>query len=135
MLSIPIGNLAGRGGVDRAKLRLRQSKVQLSRRRRDVILDVRKSARNLLSALEEIEATERERLAAAEQLRAENVRLEHGESTPFDVLQREEALVEAESKKIDALNKYRISETALLQSQGIILQARNILFEDAAPLR
>ena len=39
-------------------------------------------------------------MAAAEQLRAESIRLEHGESTPFDVLLREQDLVKAESQKI-----------------------------------
>lgn len=135
VLSIPITNIAGRHGVSRAELELRRAEVQLQRTRRDIILEVRQSARELMAGLEEIEARERERLAAEEQLRAENVRLEHGESTPFDVLQREEALADAKLNKIRALNQYRLAETALLQAQGIILEARNVLYEDAATLR
>ena len=58
-------------------------------------VEVRDAIRNMLSAQEWIEAAERRRLAAAEQFRAESIRLEHGESTPFDVLQRERDLVDA----------------------------------------
>ncbi len=135
VVSIPIGNIAGRHGVSKAQLELRRSEVRLKRLRQQIILEVRKSARNLLSGLEGIEAAERRRLAAAEQLRAEKVRLEHGESTPFEVLQRESDLVDAESQKINALQVYRLSEAALLRAQGTSLQARNVVFEEVAPLR
>jgi outer membrane protein TolC len=135
VLSVPIGNIAGRHGVSRAELELRRAEVRLKQLRQQIILDVRKSARDLVSGLEGIEAAERRRLAAEEQLRAERVRLEHGESTPFEVLQRESDLVDAESQKIVALQTYRTSEAALLRAQGSILQARNVVFEEVAPLR
>jgi hypothetical protein len=51
------------------------------------------------------------------------------------VLQRESDLVDAESKKIESLKVYRLSEAALLRAQGTSLQARNIVFEEVAPLR
>jgi outer membrane protein TolC len=76
-----------------------------------------------------IEAAERRRIAAAEQHRAEQIRLEHGESTPFDVLQREEDLVEAESQKIGALRIYHASEVALDRAQGTLLEDRGIEVE------
>ena len=80
-------------------------------------------------------ASERRRVAAQEQLRAENIRLEHGESTPFDVLLRESDLVNAESQKIDALQLYRTSLTALHRAQGTILEVRAISVAEAEPLR
>ena len=78
---------------------------------------------------------ERRRLASEEQLRAETIRLEHGESTPFDVLQREEDLVGAESQKIFALQAYRDSLTALERAQGTILRNHNVVVEEALTLR
>ena len=80
-------------------------------------------------------AAERRRLASEEQLRAETIRLEHGESTPFDVLQREEDLVGAESQKIFALQAYRDSLTALERAQGTILRNHNVVVEQALTLR
>ena len=135
VLSVPIGNIAGRHGVSKAQLELHRSETLVKRLRQQIILQVRKSARDLLSGLEGIEAAERRRLMTAEQLRAERVRLEHGESTPFDVLQRESDLVDAESQKIGALRTYRLAEAELLRAQGTSLQARNVVFEEVAPLR
>ncbi|MEE2663313.1 MAG: TolC family protein [Myxococcota bacterium] len=135
VLSVPIGNIAGRHGVSKAQLELHRSETLVKRLRQQIILQVRKSARDLLSGVEGVEAAERRRLAAAEQLRAERVRLEHGESTPFDVLQRESDLVDAESQKIGALRTYRLAEAELLRAQGTSLQARNVVFEEVAPLR
>ena len=73
--------------------------------------------------------------ASAEQLRAERIRLEHGESTPFDVLLREEDLVQAESQRIAALRVYRGSVAALDRAQGTMLEDRGIVLEDALTLR
>ena len=93
------------------------------------------AARNLEAALRGIAASERRRVAAEEQLRAEKIRLEHGESTPFDVLQRERDLVDAESQKIGALQLYRNSVTALHRAQGTILDVRSISVSQAEILR
>jgi len=135
VFSIPLGNVAGRHGVSRQTLELRRAKTQLLRLRQDIILEVRDRARNLASAQEGIEAAERRRLAAAEQLRAERVRLEYGESTPFNVLLKEEDLVEAENEKIGALQLYRTSVVDLNRAQGTILKRRNIVVDEAAVLR
>jgi outer membrane protein TolC len=135
VLSIPIGNVAARHTVSRTQLELRRARTQLLRLRQNIILEVRDRARNLESAQEGIEAAERRRLAAAEQLRAERVRLEYGESTPFNVLQKEEDLVEAENEKILAVRLYRTSLVDLNRAQGTILKTRNIIVEEAAVLR
>ena len=135
IVSIPLGNVRARKEATIAEINLRKSNTRLLQLRQSIITDVRNTVRNLRSSLEGIDAAERRRVAAAEQLRAERVRLEHGESTPFEVLQRERDLVDAESQKIAALKEYRASETDLLKSQGTLLEARNIVLEEAAPLR
>ena len=93
------------------------------------------AARNLAASQEGIVAARSAREAAAEQLRAEQIRLQYGESTPFDVLQREEDLVTAESQRIAALRVYHVSVTALDRAQGTLLEDRAIVLEDALPLR
>lgn len=135
VLSFPIPNTAARSAVSRSELELRRARTRYKRVEQNVILEVRKGARDLNSSQQGIEAAERRRLAAEEQLRAERVRLEHGESTPFDVLQRESALVEAESQKIGALQLYRNSVVALYRAQGTILEARNVVIDDVRSLR
>jgi outer membrane protein len=130
VFSIPIPNTAARKRVTRSQLELRRSKTRRIFLEQRIILEVRASARLLLASAQGIDAAERSRLASEEQLRAERIRLEHGESTPFEVLQRESDLVEAESKKIDALQAYRIAEVGLERSQGTILDFHDVVVED-----
>ena len=117
------------------KRSLRRAKTSLAQLKQQIILQVRNGARNLASAQEGIEAANRRVAAASEQLRAERVRLEYGESTPFRVLQKESDLVEAENEKITALYTYRKSVVDLHRAQGTTLLSRNIVVEEAAPLR
>ncbi len=135
ILTFPLGNREGRGGVTKGELELRKARTQVRRLEQQIITEVRKAVRDLKSAQQGIEAAERRRLSAAEQQRAESIRLEHGESTPFDVLQREEDLVEAESQKIEALEVYHNSVAALDRAQGSILEDRGIVVEDTQALR
>jgi len=135
VVSIPIPNTTARSNVRIQELELRRAKTVVRRTEQDIVKDVRDAVRNLASALEGVEAAERGVVASTEQLRAERIRLEHGESTPFDVLLREESLVTAESQKITALRIYRGSVTALDRAQGTLLEDRSIVLEDALPLR
>lgn len=135
VLSVPIPNTSARNTVSKRELELRRSVTELRRLEQQIIVDVRRRARDLEAAQEGIESAERRRVAAEEQLRAERIRLEYGESTPFDVLQREEDLVEAESQKIGALRVYRTSATDLDRAQGTILRNRNIKIEEVSALR
>lgn len=128
--SIPFPNTTARKRVVRSQLELRRFKTQKLRLEQSIILEVRGAARLLLSSEQGIDAAERRRLAAEEQLRAERIRLEHGESTPFEVLQRESDLVEAESQKINALRSYRSAEVGLERSQGTILDFHDVVVDE-----
>jgi outer membrane protein len=133
--SIPLGNYGPRHSVSKARFELRRAKTQLIQLHQRIILEVRRDIRLLDAARKGIYASERQRVAAEEQLRAERIRLEHGESTPFDVLQKESDLVEAEVAKIEALQLYRTSASALDRSQGTILRTHNIVVGSVGGLR
>jgi outer membrane protein TolC len=135
LFSIPIPNTTARSNVAIGELELRRALTNVRREEQDVVKEVRDAVRNLASALEGVEAAERAVAASSEQLRAERIRLEHGESTPFDVLLREEDLVTAESQRIFALRVYHGSVTALDRAQGTLLEDRGIVLEEALPLR
>jgi outer membrane protein TolC len=128
--SIPIPNRAARRNVSRSKIELRRAKTTKSQTKQRAILAVRAATRGIIASQQGIEAAERRRLAAEEQLRAERIRLEHGESTPFEVLQRETDLVEAESQRIDALRKHRFADARLERVQGTILDTYRIRVDD-----
>ena len=133
--SIPIPNTSARRTVDRTEFELSRAETRLRRLEQTIILEVRNAARNLAASQEGIVAAQDARRAADEQLRAERIRLEYGESTPFDVLQREEQLVDRENELIRAYQAYHLSVTGLDRAQGTILRNRNISIADVAPLR
>ncbi len=135
LFSIPIPNTAPRARVSRSELVLRQLRTEKRRLEQNIILEIRKAIRDIVSTQEGIEAARRETAASTEQLRAERVRLEYGESTPFDVLQREEQLVESQNREIGAFQGYRTSVTDLNRAQGTILQHRNIAIDAVRSLR
>jgi outer membrane protein TolC len=135
LLTIPLTNTAARSKVSQSELALRRTTVQKRRLEQNIILEVRKAVRDLQSSQEGIEAAQRASAASAEQLRAERIRLEYGESTPFDVLLREEDFVEAESREINAIRLYRTSVTGLSRAQGSILANRNIAIDEISAVQ
>ena len=125
-ISIPLGNIAGRKNVSKARIELRRANSQIVQLKQQIIVAVRAAARGLLASAQGVQAAERRRVAAVEQLRAEQIRLEHGESTPYDVLLRQGDLVDAESQKIGALQAFRNSQAELERQQGTILETWNV---------
>ncbi|NRA08516.1 MAG: TolC family protein [Myxococcales bacterium] len=133
--SIPIPNTAARKTYDRRELEQQRAQTRLRQLEQQIILEVRRASRNLEAAQSGIESARRAAEASQEQLRAERIRLEYGESTPFDVLLREEKLVDREVDRIEAYRAYQSSATALDRAQGTILRNRNIRIEAASSLR
>jgi outer membrane protein TolC len=123
---IPIGNHTARHRVIQREIERRRSRTDLRRIEQRVILEVRKAARNIRSAIEALEASERRRVAQEETLRAEEERLRLGDSTPFVVLEHEQDLVEAELQEIVSFQTYRNAIAGLEASQGTLLEARKV---------
>jgi outer membrane protein TolC len=132
---IAFPNTSARETVSKTQMELARAVTQKRRLEQSIIVEVRRSARNLEASQEAIDAARDAERAAQEQLRAERIRLEYGESTPFDVLQREEDLVDRENELIGAFQAYRTSVTALDRAQGTILRNRNIKIAEVEALR
>jgi outer membrane protein TolC len=135
LFSIPIPNTQARHRVSQAELELRRAHSQKRRIEQTIVLEVRKAIRDLSDAQKGIDAARRATVAAEEQLRAERIRLEYGESTPFDVLLRESDLVRAQSEEINAFQFYRTSTTGLDRAQGTILRNSNVAIDAVRALR
>jgi outer membrane protein len=133
--SIPFPNRTARANASKSEIEVTRAHTQKARLEQQIILDVRQAARNLKASQEGIVAAQEARRAAAEQLRAEEIRLQYGESTPFDVLQREEQLASSERVEIEAFQAYRRSVSALDRAQGTILRNRNIDIAPTAAVR
>ncbi|MEE2704095.1 MAG: TolC family protein [Myxococcota bacterium] len=128
-VEIPIGNRSARAVEIQRRIEARRARTRLSRLKQTVVLQVREAVRNLLSATRGIRSAERRRVAQQETLRAEEERLRLGDSTPYDVLQFERDLADAERQEIFALRAYRNNIAALERAQGTSLRALGIAIE------
>jgi outer membrane protein TolC len=128
-VEIPLGNRTARYQVTEREIELRRLRTELRSLEQQILLEVRRAARELRSSIEALEASERRRIAATETLRAEQERLRLGDSTPFNVLQREEDVFEAESAEVGALRAYRERVVRLERAQGTLLETRGISVE------
>ncbi len=128
-VEIPIGNRSASAVEIQRRIEARRARTRLSRLKQTVVLQVREAVRNLLSATRGIRSAERRRVAQQETLRAEEERLRLGDSTPYDVLQFERDLADAERQEIFALRAYRNNIAALERAQGTSLRALGIAIE------
>lgn len=128
-VEVPIGNRTGRSLATQRTIEARRAKTRLARQKQAIVLDVRNSVRLIQNSERAVEAAKRLQASATESLRAEQERLRLGDSTPFQVLQFEEDLAEAERQLIDALRQHRNAVTALEAAKGTLLESRNISYE------
>jgi outer membrane protein TolC len=126
VLEVPITNDAADARYVQSRINLRRARTALRIREQDVVVEVRNSVRDLKAAIDGVEAARRARIASEERLRAEQERLRLGDSTPFDVLQFDERLREAESSEINALQVYRTRIITLERAQGTLLESQRI---------
>ena len=94
--------------------------TNVKRVEQDIVKDVRNAVRNLESALQGVEAAERNVAASTEQClpRRSASGSSTAKSTPFDVLQREESLVTPRASTTPVLRVYHGSVTALDRAPG-----------------
>jgi outer membrane protein TolC len=127
---VPFGNNAGQSLRRQRGIEVRRAQTVLRRMEQKVILEVRDAVRGVQNAAKAVRAAERRQAAVQRRLRAEQGRLRLGDSTPFQTLQFEEELAEAERQLIDALRRHRNAITRVEQVQGTLLSARGVSLDD-----
>jgi HAE1 family hydrophobic/amphiphilic exporter-1 len=129
-VEMPLGNNTGEARAVQRRIETRRAQIALKKQEQRVILEVRNAVRGVRAATQQVSASERRVAATVETLRAEQERLRLGDSTPFQVLQFDEDLAEAEQSRIVALRQQANAITALERVQGTLLETRGIRFED-----
>lgn len=76
-----------------------------------------------------VDSTRKARIFAEQALQAEQIKLEHGTSTSFVVLQLQSSLTTARSSEIRALADYNIALEQLAFDEGTTLERNNIKLE------
>ncbi|MDA1193874.1 MAG: TolC family protein [Planctomycetota bacterium] len=91
-----------------------------------IVVDVRAALRDLDTARGQIQAGRAEVEAAEEDVRGEGLRLTHGKSTPFRVLQKEDDLTTARTRLGRALADLSLAEARLHRAVGTLAERYGI---------
>jgi outer membrane protein TolC len=127
--SYPLGNETAQARYIQSKIELRRSKTVMRRTEQSLILEVRSAVRALQSSIDLVESARRARVASEETLHAEQEKLRLGDSTPHNVQQFQDDLLQAEVNEISALQQYRTAISGLEFAQGTLLESRGISVE------
>ena len=117
---LPLRNRAGSNGVRSARAALRQARILLQRQELDILAEVRAAVRDIAYRAEALRAAEKSGALAQRQFESEEVRLDIGLSTTFQVLQFQETLAEARSAEVTARAAYAKAQVKLRQVEGTL---------------
>jgi outer membrane protein len=129
-VGLPITNIGARAEAKRAELDLARSRTDEEQTRQNIVLEVRKTARDIDTAAKEIVASRTAREAAQQNLEAERRRYENGMTTNFQVLQIQQQLSDARAREILDLVAYNKSVAAYHRAVGDLLEVANIQVEE-----
>jgi outer membrane protein len=126
-ITIPLeGNIASINSYKSSKAALKQSLLQLKQQEQTIVVAIDNDVKTIRSDLQQVDATREARIYAEAALEAEQIKLEHGKSTSFVVLQLQSNLTTARSAEITALANYNIALEQLAQDEGNTLERNHI---------
>ncbi|MEE9219078.1 MAG: TolC family protein [Acidobacteriota bacterium] len=125
-LTVPLGNRDARSRYISARLALEQARIDLRRVEQLVTLEVRRAVRQIETTIKRVKAARVNSRLQQEKLEAEQKKFENGISTSFNVLEFQEDLAQARSRRILALVDYNRARVEFERVLGTLPQARGI---------
>ena len=125
-VSYPLQNRSARARSTIANLALEGGKTQLEERELAVRTEVRRAARAVRTAAQQIDAARISRELEEKNLEAEQKRYENGLSTSFQVLEIQEDRSLARSREVNAITGYRRALTAYYRAIGRLLEENGV---------
>lgn len=116
--SIPVLNRTARYGLRSARAGMRQARLALDQQELAILAEVREAVRDVRYRTEALLAAEKSATLAERQLEAEQVRMDIGLSTTFQVLQFQEDLAAARSTEVLARAAYAKALVNLIYVEG-----------------
>jgi outer membrane protein len=133
-LQIPLGNRAARAIYRRSILQHMQAIEQYRSYIEQIAVDVKTSARAVVTAWEVIRSSRRSRFAAEDALTRINAREKSGEPlTPEFVqlkLQIQDSVAQSQQSEAEAVANYNIALSQLEKSKGTILRYDNVVLQE-----
>ena len=130
--SYPLQNRAAKARRAVAELALEQSNIELDQLEQSVITEVRRTARAVRTAAQQIESSKISSRLARENLKAEEKRYENGIVTSFQILEIQEDLSQARSREVAAIASYRRALTAFYRTTGQLLREMSVTLGEGA---
>ena len=129
-LSYPLGgNQSARNTYKAAKATKEQLVLTLKQEEQAIMGAVDNDLGTVQTDYAEVKATHAATIYAQDALTAEQIKLQNGTSTSFNVLQLISNLLGARLSEIQALASYNIALAQLDQDEGITIEANNIKFD------
>jgi len=127
--SFPLGNRAGRGNYNAAKLSATQALVKLQQLEQQIIVLVDNAAGAVNTTRQLTVANREARRLARESLSAGESRLVAGTGTTFEVLQLQKQLADAETAELRAVADYNKAVAQYRLQTGTTLRAHDVKVE------
>lgn len=128
-LTVPLGNLEGRGRLEQATLREARARAAVTAAEQQAAVAARRAVRQLTGQREAVEAAQRARELAERQLDAEERKFAMGTTTNFQVLQFQRELAAARTQELRALVDMEIARGRLEGAQGTLLPWLGVALE------
>lgn len=129
-LEYPIGNRQERYRVAKAKDDVASARLNLTKLRNTITLEVTQAGRDIRSSVQKLQSTRASVRLRREQLEGETERLRVGSSTSYQVLQIQNDLLEAQSQELRSLVDYERAINAFESAVGTILSSAGLTIED-----
>ena len=129
-VEIPLKNRAGRADYARASVAKRQSEKRLRALEQQIALEVRNAHTQLEMNRARIEATQKARELAEQNLEAEQKKFQLGTSQIRFVLEEQVKLAQAQTNEVNALVSFTKAKRNLDKAMGKTLELHNISVDD-----
>jgi outer membrane protein len=130
-LNITLRNRAAQSDYATSEIELRQNELSLQKSINQVEVDVRNAVIGLQQARARFESAVKARLLQEETLRADQQKLSLGASTPFQVVQDQRDLANAQSSEVQAMANFSHARIAFDQAVGNTLETNHVSIEEA----
>lgn len=125
-LEIPINTVFARNQLERARVALEQSKLQLANLEQQILLEIKTANRAVETNLRRVRAYRIARELTEKKLRTEEEKLRLGQATNYDVFLYQRDLSDAQAGELQAIIDYNLSLANRQRVLGISLKEKNV---------
>jgi outer membrane protein TolC len=132
VVSIPLGSVKERAGLQAAKYRQEQSSLSLHKVSSDMVLDIETALSIFRTTKEQVNAAAETTRTARLTAEAQEKLLEEGRATTFDVVRLQNDYADARTRELAALANHRKAILRLAVARGALLEELGVNLQNEA---